>query len=248
MAGGLFQNSGDSESAFDAFRRAVRADPNVPDLHAELARTHLEFDRRDAAYAEFVASLLIDPADPNAYLGIGQLHLGAGRYADAITALEHLVRLQPAFAAARHMLGNALMRVGRTEEGARELAAFQQLETAAADHRRRTMAAGVVREEAMLRAAQGDVERAVSLWQQLIKLEPDVAAHHAALGALLAGARQPGAALPHLERAAALGAAPDVYRNLAAVYAALGRADDSAAARIRYERAVLAPAGAEPGR
>jgi tetratricopeptide (TPR) repeat protein len=156
--------------------------------------------------------------------------------------------LQPNYAAARYMLGNALVRVGRTDEGARELAAFQQLETAAADRRRRTMAAGVLREEAMMRAAQGDVERAVSLWQQLIQLEPDVAAHHAALGALLADARQPGAALAHLERAAALGAPPDVYRRLAAVYAALGRPDASVAARGRYERAVLAPAGAEPGR
>jgi len=100
----------------------------------------------------------------------------------------------------------------------------------------------------MLRAAQGDVDRAVSLWQQLIQLEPDVAAHHAALGALLVDARQPAAALPHLERAAALGAAPDVYRRLATVYAALGRPDASVAARARYERAVLAPARAEPGR
>ena len=248
MAGGLFQNIGDADSAFDAFLQGVRADPNVPDLHAELARTHLEFDRRDAAYAEYVASLLIDPTDPNSYLGIGQLHLGAGRYAEAIAALERLVTLQPGYAAARHMLGNALMRVGRTEEGARELAVFQQLEAAAAERRRRTMAAGVIREEAMMRASQGDVERAVSLWQQLIQLEPTVAAHHAALGAVLADARQPAAALPHLERAAALGATPAVYRRLAAVYAALGRADDSAAARLRYERAVLAPARAEPAR
>ena len=100
----------------------------------------------------------------------------------------------------------------------------------------------------MVRAAQGDVARAVSLWQQLIQLEPDVAAHHAALGAVLADAGQPAAALTYLERAAALGGAPDVYRRLAAVYAALGRPDASVAARARYESAVLAPARAEPGR
>jgi tetratricopeptide (TPR) repeat protein len=247
-AGSLYQNAGDTDAAFDAFLRSVRADPNVADVHAELARAQLEYDWRDGAYAEYVASLLIDPADPNAYLGIGQLHLNAGRYAEALTALERLVRLQPNYAAARYMLGNALVRVGRTDEGARELAAFQQLETAAADRRRRTMAAGVIREEALMRAAQGNVERAASLWQQLIQLEPEVAAHHAALGALLADARQPGAALTYLERAAALGAPPDVYRRLATVYAALGRADDSVAARARYERAVLAPARAEPGR
>ena len=247
-AGSLYQNAGEADAGFEAFQQSVRADPNNAELHAELARGHLEYDRREAAYAEYVAALLIDPADPNAYLGIGQLHLTAGRYADAITALERLVRLQPTYASARHMLGNALMRVGRTDEGARELAAFQQLEAATADRRRRTMAAGVLREEAMVRAAQGDVARTVSLWQQLIQLEPDVAAHHAALGAVLADAGQPAAALTHLERAAALGGAPDVYRRLAAVYAALGRPDASVAARAKYESAVLAPARAEPGR
>jgi tetratricopeptide (TPR) repeat protein len=248
MAGNLYQNSGEPDAAFTAFVQSVRADPNAPDLHAELARGHLEYERRDAAFVEYVATLLVDPVNPNAYLGIGQLALNAGRHADAVTALERLVALQPGYAAARHMLGNALMRVGRTEDGARHLAEFQRLEAAAADQRRRTMAAGVLREEALVRTAEGDVPRAVALWEQLIQLEPAVAAHHAALGAVLQDAGQSDAALAHLERAASLGAAPDVYRRLAIVYNALGRPDAGVAARVRYESAVLAPARAEPAR
>ena len=110
------------------------------------------------------------------------------------------------------------------------------------------MAAGVLREEALVRTAQGEVPRAVALWEQLIQLEPTVAAHHAALGAVLQDAGQSDAALAHLERAASLGGAPDVYRRLAIVYNALGRADAGVAARVRYESAVLAPARAEPAR
>jgi cytochrome c-type biogenesis protein CcmH/NrfG len=111
MAGNLYRNAGEPEAAFTAFVDSVRADPNVPDLHAELARVHLEYDRRDAAFAEHVATLLLDPSNPNAYLGIGQLALDDGRHADAIMALERVVALQPAYAAGRHMLGNALMRL-----------------------------------------------------------------------------------------------------------------------------------------
>ena len=248
MAGSLYQNAGEPESAFTAFVQSVHADPNAPDLHAELARQHLEYERRDAAFAEYVAALLVDPSNPNAYLGIGQLALEAGRGADAVTALERLVALHPQFAAARHMLGNALMRVGRADEGSRHLAEFQRLEAAAADQRRRTMAAGVLREEALVRTAEGDVPRAVELWERLIQLEPTVAAHHAALGAMLQDAGQLQAALTHLEQAASLGGTPDVYRRLAIVYDALGRSDAAVAARVRYEGAVLAPARAEPGR
>jgi hypothetical protein len=75
-----------------------------------------------------------------------------------------------------------------------------------------------------------------------------VAAHHAALGTLLMDAGKPDAALPHLERAAALGGAPDVYRRLAIVYSELGFQDAGLAARTTYERAVLAPARAESSR
>jgi predicted Zn-dependent protease len=110
------------------------------------------------------------------------------------------------------------------------------------------MAGAVLREEALVRAAQGDVARAASLWKQLIQLEPDVAAHHAALGALLLDAGQPRDAVAELERAAALGAPPDVYRRLAIAYNAAGRTEDGVAARVRYESAVLAPARAESGR
>jgi tetratricopeptide (TPR) repeat protein len=215
-------------------------------MHVELARGHLEQGRRQAAFAEYVAALLIDPTDANAYMGLGQLHLAAGRNAEAVRALERLVALHPEYVEARHVLGTALMRAGRSEDGARELAAFARMQAAAAEGRRRTMAVAVLREEALLRASEGDVDRAATLWRKAIEAEPDVAAHHASLGAVLADSGRPVDALPHLERAAALGGPPDVYRRLAAIYTQLGRQEDSAAARARYERVVLAAPRARP--
>ena len=247
-AGYLYQNAGEPDAAFDAFRHSVRADPNALDLHVDLARVHAEYERRDAAFAEYVAALMIAPNDPNAYLGIAQLHLIGGRHAEAVAPLERVVALHPDYAEARHVLGNALMRLGRTQEATRELTEFQRLQVASTERRRRSMIVGTLREEAMLRASEGSIERAVSLWQQVIELEPSVAAHHAALGGVLLDAGQPLAALPHLERAGALGGTPDVYRRLATVYTQLGRRDEGIAARAKYESAVMAPARAEAGR
>jgi tetratricopeptide (TPR) repeat protein len=241
-AGYLYQNAVQPDAALDAFRRGVHADPNARDLHIALGRVHAEYERRDAAFAEYVAALMLAPDDPNAYLGIAQLHMIDGRYDEAVPALERVVAQYPDYAEARHVLGNALMRLGRTQEATRELREFQRLQVAATERRRRSMAVGILREEAILRASHGAVERAVSLWQQVIALEPSVASHHAELGGVLLDAGQPLTALPHLERAAALGGIPDVYRRLAAAYMQLGRRDDATAARAKYESALMEPA------
>jgi hypothetical protein len=51
-------------------------------------------------------------------------------------------------------------------------------------------------------------------------------------------------ALQHYEKAAAIGGHADVYRQLASLYAKLGRTEDSALARARYEQALLVPVSA----
>ena len=64
------------------------------------------------------------------------------------------------------------------------------------------------------------------------------ASNHAGLAAALASAGQDDAAIVEYERAAALGAEPAVYRQLANLYAKIGRAPDAARARVRYEAAL----------
>jgi tetratricopeptide (TPR) repeat protein len=234
--------AGDPEAAANALVSSLQVDPNDASAHNALARCYADMGRPDDAFAEHVAALLVDANNPDAYMGIGQLHLNAGRYAEAALVLQRLVTLQPAYAEARYALGNALQRSGQREAGARELAIFQQLQAQQVEARRRSLGLGVIKEEAALRAAEGAFDRAAALWQQAIEREPGVASNHAALAAALAAGGSLDQAAQQYERAAALGGSADVYRQLAAVYGKLGRADDSARAHARYEQALLVPA------
>jgi tetratricopeptide (TPR) repeat protein len=240
----LQHNAGRAEAASDAFMQSLLRRPNDAETHVRLARAWLDQEKPAQAFAEYVAALLIDPMEPNAYMGIGQLHLNAGRYADAVTALERLVRLQPTYNEAHYALGTALVRAGRTADGNRELAEFARMQSQAAETRRRTLAVDVLKQEAAVRTSEGTLDRAEAVWKQIIELEPNVSAHHAALAAVLLRANHLDAAATAYERAAMLGGSPDVYRQLAAIYARLGREAESVAAREKYERALLVPSTA----
>jgi tetratricopeptide (TPR) repeat protein len=240
--GTLRQNAGDAEGAANAYMRSIILSPNETEAHLQRARALLDQDAREPAFAEYVATLLLDPTDPNAYMGIGQLHLNAGRYAEAVTALQRLVTLQPAFAEAHYALGTALLQAGRTAEGNRELAEFARAQSQIAEQRRRTLTVDVLKQEAAVRVSEGALDRAEALWKQIIELEPSVAADHMALGAVLVRANRLEMAAASYERAATLGGGPDVYRQLASIYARLGRQADSAAARDKFERSLLVPA------
>lgn len=243
--GQLRQGAVDFEGMIDALSRSVRLNPNDAAVRAALANGYREQDRYDQALTEFIAALLIDPLSPSAYMGLGQLHLNAGHFADAALALQRLVALQPSYAEARYALANALLRSGRTEEGTKELAEFERLQERAVELRRRTMALAVIKEEATLRSSEGAFERAAALWQQAVDQEPRAAANHAALAGALAGAGRLEAAAQHYEQAAALGGSAEVFRQLAAIYGRLGRRDESARATARYEQALLASSSGE---
>jgi len=236
--GRLASSAADVPGAVEAFARSVSANPNDPVAHRQLAGAFLLEDRADEAFVEFVAALLIDPLDAESHDGIGRIHLNAGRYDEAVTALRRAVDLSKGHAGTRYALATALTRLGNTQEAARELELFEQTQRETLANRRRTMALDVLREEAALRAAEGGYDRAAALWQRVIDREPGRSSNHLGLAAALAGGGQTDAAIHQYEVAAELDATPEVYRQLAALYAKVGRIEDSARARAMYDRAL----------
>ncbi len=236
---GRLANAGsDFPAAIEAFEQAVSASPNDPAAHKYLAGALLQQDRADDAFMELVAALLIEPRDPGAHAGIGQIHLNAGRHDEAVPSLRRAVELQPNYSEARYALATALTRSGKTQEAARELERVEQAQRQMVADRRRNIALDVVKEEAALRAAEGNYDRAAALWQQAIDQEPGRPANHLGLAAALAGAGRIDTAIAHYEKAIELGADPVVYRQLSELYARIGRVDDAARARAIYERAL----------
>lgn len=234
--GRLASAAGDFSGAIEAFARSVSENPNDPTVHKYLGGAFLQEDRADDALTELVAALLIDPLDAGAHAGIGQIHLNAARYDEAVTALRRAVELSANYTEARYALATALMRSGKTQEAARELERVEQAQRQMVADRRRTLSLDVLKEEAALRAAEGNYDRAAALWQQTIDQEPGRPANHLGLAAALASAGRMDAAIAHYEKALTLGADPVLYRQLAELYVKVGRADDALRARVMYER------------
>ena len=224
--GRLAGEAADVPGAIAAFTRSVDASPNDPIVHKYLAGALLQQDRADEAFVELVAALLIDPLDADAHAGVGQIHLNAGRYDQAVPALRRAVdavsdlhrgaicagdRVDAAGEDARGCAGARARRAGAASDAGRPASRHLRLD--------------VLKEEAALRAAEGSYDRAAALWQQAIDREPGRPSNHLGLAAALASAGRIDAAIAHYEKALALGADPVVYRRLAELYAKVGRID-----------------------
>ena len=163
----------DNPAAIVAFSRAVHTNPNDLTMHRLLANTLLQEDRVDEALAEFVTVLLIDPLDAAAHAGIGQIYLQKGRDADAVNALRRATDLAPGDGETRYALATALERLGRSEEAAQHFARAEQAQRQALADQRRELSAAALKQEAALRAAEGRLDTAITLYEQALAVESD---------------------------------------------------------------------------
>ena len=150
--GRLASGAADGTGAIDALTRAVADDPGNPAWHRLLAGALLLEDRPDDALAEFAAALLLDPRDADAHLGVGQIHLNAGRNAEAVDALRRATELKPGSIDAEYALATALTRLGNGRDAARYFERVEQVQRQRLADRRRKLSLDTLREEAALRA------------------------------------------------------------------------------------------------
>jgi tetratricopeptide (TPR) repeat protein len=224
------------DAALHANRQRVEILPNDADAHRALGDTFARLGRRDEALAEYAMTLMLATGRADAYTAMSQLHLEDGRYADAVDTSQRALLLDADLPQAHYLLGTALLRLGRSDEGQQALADYQRLQAAAAAAHAREIELGGIRREAAESSANGDHEHAVSLLRRALALEPDAAVSHLNLGLALLYAGYPAEAVDRFNSAVALTSPPDVHRHLAAAYAALGRLDDSRRELALYEQ------------
>ncbi len=126
------------------------------------------------------------------------------------------------------------MRSGKTAEGREELQQFQRLQAAALAETQRAYEVNQLKLEAELRVNQGRYEEASRLWQQVVDREPAVVGNVVKAAHALAQAGRHEAAIETLLKALTLNAGLDVHRDLADLYAKVGKTKESEAARATY--------------
>jgi tetratricopeptide (TPR) repeat protein len=240
---GIYQSMGamnaarqNFDAAIDAYSSRVEVHPNDPDAHQDLGDTYLRLGLHDEALAEWAMTLMLATGRADAYAGMAQVHLEKGRYADAVESSRRALDLDVDHRRARYTLATSLLRLGRAEEGQKELATFQRLQAEDAAAHARELELGGLKREASESSANGDHEQAVALLRKALLLEPNLAVSHLNLGLALLYAGHPAEAIERFKSAAALNAPPDVHQHLAQAYAALGQDEESRRELALYEQ------------
>jgi len=229
----LQQNGGE---AIAAYRRWVGVNPNDPAAHRALGDTLRDEDRFDDALTEYLAALVVAPADARALTAVASIDLQRQQYEDAVTAASRAVSLNAENKEAQYTLATALVRLGRTQEGAAALRAFQRLQDAEMARDRRVYALNGLRRDASLALQRGDAAVAAARLQDAVALAPNDASLHADIGSALLKAERPEDAVAHFQRALELDTSADVARSLAEAYDALGKAEERRRVLEMHER------------
>jgi tetratricopeptide (TPR) repeat protein len=227
---------GQADNAIEVLQKRVDVSPNNAEAHRKLGEALLQQNLSDEALAEFLVALLIDPKSGQTYAGIGQLHLQRGRYADAAAASRRAVDLDPGNRVARYSLGAALLRLGQTAAGQKEILEFERLQAEARVHEEREWELRLIRQAASASLDKGDYAKVAEYLRQAINYSPDDASAHISLGVVLKRLGQHADAIESFHKALELKAGGDVHRLLAESYQALGRLEDSQRHRDIYTR------------
>jgi len=210
--------------------------PNDALAHHELAEMYFRLGRLDEALAEHTVALMLDPRRADSQVGVAQVHLREGHFADAAAAAKRATELAADHKEARYVLATALLRLGRADEGNRELQEYQRLQSEATALQSKRLEIAALRRDATVSAANGDHPRAIALLRKALDTEPGDPGLELDLGLALLRAGQAADAIPHL-RAGVAGAPPDVHRHLATAYEAAGQAEEGRRERALYAQA-----------
>jgi tetratricopeptide (TPR) repeat protein len=234
--GALSRSQQNFDAAAAAFTKRLDLIPNDAVAHRELGDVHLQQGSHTEALAEFTVALMLDPMNIEAQAAIAQLQLRDARYQEAADAATRVLGLDPEHRSARYTLATSLIRLGRAEDGKRELDIFQRQQTEDAAARARLFELEGMRREAAISAAGGDHEKAIALLRKVVDADPTVPGSLLDLGFALIDGSHHAEAIPYLLKAVELGAHFEVHRHLAAAYSVLGQSAESRQQRALYEQ------------
>ena len=235
--GALRRSQQQYPEAIEAFSRRIELVPNDATAHHELAEMYFRVGRLDEALAEHTVALMIDPRRADSYVGVAPVHLREGRFAEAAAAATRATELAAGHKEARYVLATSLLRLGRTDEGNRELQEYERLQSDATAQQSKQLEIAALRRDAAVSGANGDHARAVALLRKALEADPGDPASELELGQALLRAGMAAEAIAHLRAGAVPGGPPDVHRHLAAAYEAAGQADNARRERALYAQA-----------
>jgi tetratricopeptide (TPR) repeat protein len=131
----VFQRTGDMQAAltdFDgalaSYRRALEIDSALPETRIKMGRAYLSAGRLQEGIAELERAVRETPDNGDANLNLTEAYVAAGQWERAVTAAQRAIELRVSDSRALYLLGTALIRTGRREQGQERLQEFAGVE------------------------------------------------------------------------------------------------------------------------
>ena len=112
----MYRLVGQRDAAFEAGRRALTIDPNLPQALNNVGIIHYERDEFDDAAAHYRRAIALAPAYVEAYSNLGNALRAQKKYDEALTAYRQALQLRPGYVDALNNMGTALRDMGRRDE------------------------------------------------------------------------------------------------------------------------------------
>jgi tetratricopeptide (TPR) repeat protein len=126
--GGINTDIVDFDASIAAYKKAVEIWPENADARVALGDAYLRRGQYSEALTEYSNVLKAHSDSALPYYRIADANLQKGNFADAADAAGRALRIDPKHRKARYVNGMALLRLGRTDEGQKELELFRKQE------------------------------------------------------------------------------------------------------------------------
>ena len=225
------------DDALAAYRQALEIAPGWAESRIKLGKAYFAVNRLEEAQAEFERAVREAPGNDDAHLSLSEAYLARGQWAPAAAAAERAIKLGASDSRAIYLLGTALIRTGRREEGQARLREFAKAESDREEVERRYREIDAISLAAIRALREGNSNGAIQQLTQGIASFPDSSRLHMNLAMVLSRVGQHQKAVETLE--SMLQRTNDrrflIHMNLADEYEILGDAEAS----LRHRRIYL---------
>jgi tetratricopeptide (TPR) repeat protein len=166
------------EGALAAYGRSLEIDPAVPAGRIKLGRAYFSNNRVQEALVELERATQEAPDNSDAYLSLSEVRLAGAQWEEAVAAAERAIKLGATDPRALYLLGTALVRLGRREQGQERLQEFARVEAGFQDAKSREREIASINTAAIAALRDGDGNAAIKHLSEGIMRFPDAARLH----------------------------------------------------------------------
>lgn len=204
--------AGNYEAAAHALEKAVALNPDYVPAKIRLAEALLQLGRLEEAEKLYGRLVSEAPGFPQVYYGLGRVAASRGEHQKAVDMFKKALELFPRYSAAHYSLSLAYRQLGQHEKADQELKIYEADRMTAPPSRDpyelEVQSLNVSHTELIRRAQrladQGDLQGAIDLHLEALKIKPDVTQAHVNLISLYGRTGQFDKAIEHFKQAIAL--------------------------------------------